>query len=85
MTKLRIKQPNLERPFKIPGGWPVLILLLILPLSVLAIAIYSQIADSDSMSSIIVAIVLMLSAPLLYPVAAWWKRKNNIPDDPLAD
>lgn len=82
---LRIKQPNLERPFKIPGGWPVLILLLILPLSVLTIAIYSQISEAESLNSIMVAIVLMVSVPLLYPVAAWWKRKNNIPDDDALD
>jgi amino acid transporter len=82
---LRLKQPNLERPFKIPGGWPVLILLLILPLSVLTIAIYSQISEAESLNSIMVAIVLMVSVPLLYPVAAWWKRKNNIPDDDALD
>jgi hypothetical protein len=54
-------------------------------LSVLTIAIYSQISEAESLNSIMVAIVLMVSVPLLYPVAAWWKRKNNIPDDDALD
>jgi amino acid transporter len=79
---LRKREPRLFRPFKIPGGWFGAIAVLVGPAAVIAVAISGQIADVGVWEAIGKAVILMATGPLLYPVARWWKRSRNLPDDP---
>jgi amino acid transporter len=40
LLALRRKLPDAPRPFRVPGGWPVAILITVLPFAVTATAVY---------------------------------------------
>jgi hypothetical protein len=42
---LRRKEPSLERPYRIPGGYPVLALFFLMPAGIIAFAVYSHIQE----------------------------------------
>jgi amino acid transporter len=79
---LRLREPGMKRPFKIPGGWFGVILVLLGPLVIISIAIKGQIDDVGVWEAVGKALLLMATGPILYPIAKWWKRRNNYPDDP---
>jgi amino acid transporter len=79
---LRAKQPELRRPFRIPGGWFGAIAVLVGPLLVVAVAIKGQVDDVGLWNGLLKALVLMASGLVLFPIAQWWKRKNAYADDP---
>ena len=80
---LRIKYPNLPRPFKVPGGWPVIALITILPVLIILFAVYQTIQDSG-WSAMYLSFGAAALAPLSYPFAKRFLKKDN-PDAPLED
>ena len=77
---LRWREPTLPRPFRVPGGWGVAILLCLLPLLCVGAAAHYQIQDEESggwQKVIGLALAIMASGPLLYPLAARWKRGSE--------
>jgi amino acid transporter len=50
LIKLRYSEPDLERPYKIPGGWPVIVLMRVPLLGVIGYAAWNTIVDSDDWS-----------------------------------
>lgn len=48
---LRVKEPGMPRPFRIPGGWLALSFVLIAPASLIAFACYSRIADKGMIAA----------------------------------
>jgi amino acid transporter len=77
---LRWKEPNLERPFKIPGGWPVVILVALLPAAMVVFAVYSEFATADSiqeaMKTFWMSAVALASGPTVYLIAKLFKPKS---------
>lgn len=71
---LRVKEPDLPRPFKIRGGWLVLIVITIAPMSFAATVIYATLTDetTNPFHLVIVAIAL-LSGVVFYLL-----RRNKI-------
>jgi amino acid transporter len=67
LIALRIRQPNLPRPFRIPGGVPALILLGLLPALVLALAIQHRFAEQGGPKSLYLTFGALATGPLLYP------------------
>jgi amino acid transporter len=76
LVALRFKEPNLERPFKIPGGVPVAILLALGPGGLFAYALYQSVTSDEKHATSIVAggaclvagaIVLVRGRRHLYP------------------
>jgi amino acid transporter len=59
--KLRINEPNLVRPFKVPGNIFILSLLAFLPLLLPAYAIYDAIAQQEQNISIIIATAVFIT------------------------
>ncbi len=45
---LRVREPDLPRPFKIGGGWPVLILITVAPMSFALTVIAATLSDPDT-------------------------------------
>jgi len=70
---LRWKYPNLRGPFRIPGGWPVMIPTTLFPS---ALAIY-VVVTSDS-ESIIATLWLFAAAPVIYWLARAYNRRHGV-------
>jgi amino acid transporter len=67
LVVLRWTMPDLERPFKIPGGWPVLVLVVLCPAAVMTLAIVG-IWNEQGLQSLLLPMVALASGPSLYPV-----------------
>jgi amino acid transporter len=79
---LRKCEPKLERPFRVPGGWGTAILLCALPLVCLGIGVYysvrEPVEEGGGLWNVVgLALTIMASGPLLYPLAAWWRRRSG--------
>jgi len=83
LWKMRISHPEIPR-WRTPGGWPVLLIVTILPSLLIILAIYSNISESG-LTALWLPIVFMAAGAVLYfPLKKWVKQRNNIPDiDPF--
>ena len=71
---LRKTMPDLPRPFKIRGGWFVLILITLAPMSFALTVIYATLSDSETdLRHLGVVVIGLLSGVVLY-----FLRKNSI-------
>lgn len=62
---LRVKEPNLPRPFRIAGGWPVLALVFILPVALLALLVVTSVREEGWAKQGVTAAILV-SGPVIY-------------------
>lgn len=79
LIRMRIMEPHTHRPFKIPLGVPGLCIGLLLPVTVYFAALSGALsstpsATSSSVSAAIFAIVILLSAEVLWQVIVWRKK-----------
>ncbi len=72
---LRWREPTLSRPFRVPGGWVVAIGLCLLPLLCVGTGAFYRVQEDGFWKVIGLALAIMASGPVLYPLAAWWRRK----------
>jgi amino acid transporter len=63
---LRLKHPDLPRPFRIPGNWPVLLFVVISPLAVTAIVVIASIKEAEDNKQLFIVPILMASALIIY-------------------
>jgi amino acid transporter len=68
---LRIKEPHLPRPFKIPGGWFVLILVVFLPIAVILFAFYNLFHEGALLT------FWMLCAAVVSGGLVWWLSRGK--------
>jgi len=73
---LRIKAPNMERPYKIPGGWPVIFLVVLFPAAIIVVAVWDQAMCAGVMSTIGLSALALASGPILYPIARHFRGKR---------
>ncbi len=78
---LRAREPQLPRPFRVPGGWPVACGLCLLPITLATIGATCLAMEQGVWNVIGIALVLMATGPLMYPIAAWCKRDAVVIDD----
>jgi amino acid transporter len=78
LIALRIKHPTMRRPYKIPGGWPGLILISLGPIFVLYVAIYYQVLDVGVVEGIGWAAAGMATGPIAYYLLRPGKRRKGI-------
>jgi amino acid transporter len=62
---LRKQEPNLPRPFRIKGGWPVLWLLFLMPALVIVTMAYVSIRE-DGLAAQALDVALLASGPVVY-------------------
>jgi amino acid transporter len=62
---LRVREPQLHRPFRVPGGWPVLGLVFLLPVSMAAMLVVLSIAE-EGWSAQALTFFAIGSGPLVY-------------------
>lgn len=68
LAVLRVKEPNLPRPFRIPGGWPAIALVILSPAAIIAFAIWSQIKE-EGMTAIYLSLIGIAIGPIAYLIA----------------
>ena len=78
LIALRIKHPTMKRPYKIPGGWPGLVLISLGPVFVLYVAIYYQVLDVGVVEGIGWAAAAMATGPIAYYFLRVGKRRKGI-------
>jgi len=77
LIALRIKEPALERPFRIGGGMPVLVLLTICPMVVLAVALAQNYGDrAGPLSTLTWGALVILLGVLVYPLTR--RKRANV-------
>ena len=81
---LRAKLPNLVRPFKVPGGWPVAIGLVSLPVAVIMFAIFKS-YDDGGIEAIWKPAVALALGPLTFPILLKFVKKDQPTEDVVVD
>lgn len=75
---LRIKRPNMVRPFKVPGGWAGVGLMTIFPVFVIVLAVYFQVLDVGVVQGIGWAVIGLATGPAMYYLLRPRKRRRGI-------
>jgi len=77
LIMLRIKEPTVHRPFKIPLNVPGLLLMTLLPLSVYSIAITAAFLDEGgAFSSLLFALAALISGEVVWQIIRWRKSRT---------
>jgi amino acid transporter len=74
---LRIKLPNMKRPYRIPGGWPMIAFVCIAPFGFVVLALYDQIMCAGILAAVGLALLFLATGPILYPIARYFKRRRG--------
>jgi amino acid transporter len=80
LVVLRIKRPDMDRPYRVPGGWIGIVLVVAFPTAVIALAVYFQAYYEGWQGSIGVALLALATGPVLYPVMAAIRRRRGARD-----
>jgi len=69
---LRWKHPDLRGPFRIPGGW-----LVIIPVALVPIAIALYVMFTTGWAEVRGALTIMAFIPLMYLLTLWGRRRHE--------
>jgi amino acid transporter len=72
---LRHKEPDLPRPFRIPGGWPVLGLVFALPVAMVGLLVGLTVKEDGWPAQRLTGMAL-LSGPLVYGAIALFRFRT---------
>ena len=72
---LRVKEPDLPRPFRIRGGWPVLGLVFLLP-TLLSILLVATSIKEDGWAKQRLTMAILVSGPLIYAGVRRWQATD---------
>lgn len=78
---LRKKEPNMERPYRIPGGWLGIALVVIFPAAIVAFSIYNQIMCAGIFTTVGLSALFLATGPILYPIAKYFKKRRGETDE----
>ncbi|MFN8457172.1 MAG: APC family permease [Anaerolineae bacterium] len=81
LVALRIREPNMKRPVRVPGGWLGLILVCLLPAGVVTLAIVSTIQE-EGIEALYLSMAAIAIGPILYPFLRKFVKKDQ-PDVPV--
>lgn len=65
LAVLRAKAPETPRPYRIPGGWPVLGLVVLLPMALLVFACYSRIHE-EGLRTVWLSLGALATGPVIW-------------------
>ncbi len=69
LIALRAREPNLTRPYKVPGGLPGCILITLLPITIMGVAFYKYLSDDGARNALIASAIAVVAGVILYFVA----------------
>ncbi len=70
---LRIRRPDLRGPFRIPGGWPVMLLCALPPAAICVYMLFTVATEA-----ILGGLVFLALPPLLYLWSRWAQRRTGV-------
>lgn len=76
LIALRINEPNMKRPVRVPGGWPGIIVATALPMGVLALAVYST-WQEEGIGALYLSFGAIMTGPILYPFLKRFVKKDQ--------
>lgn len=76
LIALRIKEPHMRRPVRVPGGWLGVAIVTILPVFVLGVAVYSTIAE-EGIQALYLSLAAIASGPIVYPFLKRFIKKDQ--------
>jgi len=84
LIAFRLREPRMERPYRVPGGWPGVILITVLPTVVLLGAIANQLADPEEGGLLALGLSggALATGVVLYPVLRALVKRDQ-PDVPV--
>jgi amino acid transporter len=71
LIALRLREPGLPRPYKVPGGLLGCILITLGPLPIMCLAFYESLSDESAHRGLIVSAITVAAGFILYFVARW--------------
>jgi amino acid transporter len=71
LIALRVREPNLPRPYKVPGGMIGCVVISVLPLAIMGVAFHEALSDESAHKGLQTAAILTLLGPILYLAALW--------------
>ena len=77
LVMLRYRHPGVHRPYRIPGGWPVLIVVAVVPNLVFAVGLWYLVQEEGFVRGVGWSVVALLTGVVIYPVAKWAKGRNG--------
>jgi amino acid transporter len=75
---MRRRHPDLERPFKVPGGAAMPWVILFVPAGVITTAVYFTVLESGLFAGVGLAILALLSGVIAYVILLPFKRRSGI-------
>ncbi|MSO20210.1 MAG: APC family permease [Acidobacteria bacterium] len=78
LAVLRVREPNLTRPFRVPGGLVGAVAIGILPTALLTFSvIQSEREEVLGMNGLLFGVLIMLSGVLVYSIARFCRRRSE--------
>jgi len=74
LAVLRVREPELPRTFRVPGGTAGAALIGMPPMALLVIALGKTVAEQGFTRGLAVGLALIAAGPVIYAVAAWRKK-----------
>jgi amino acid transporter len=71
LIALRVREPGLARPYRVPGGLMGCILISVAPLLIMCLAFYKYLSDDGARIALIVSGTTVVAGLVLYFVAVW--------------
>jgi amino acid transporter len=71
LVALRLREPDLPRPYRVPGGMIGAILIGVGPTALLCLAFFKSLSQAGARVAIIVSVISMVAGVVLYFVAVW--------------
>ena len=81
---LRAKLPNIVRPFRVPGGWPVAVAVVSFPIAIILFAIYKS-YDDGGIEAIWKPAVALALGPITFPILLKFVKKDKPTEDVVVD
>ena len=81
LVLLRKKEPDMERPYRIPGGWLGIALVVIFPVAIVVFSIYNQIMCAGFFTTVGLSALFLATGPILYPIAKYFKKRRGETDE----
>ena len=76
LIALRIKRPDMHRPFKIPGGWFGIGVVVLFPTLIILFAVHQTVVD-EGISALYLSFAAAALGPITYPFAKRFLKRDK--------
>ena len=76
LIALRIKRPDMPRPFRVPWGWPGVVLITALPTAIILFAVWQTVQD-EGIGAMYLSFGAAILGPLTYPLSKYFIKRDR--------